>query len=173
MTDQPSPSEFAPLYSRRERWRILLKIALILLPLAAIFFVWVLPWLNTFLLTAHCQNLLGFNGLTFVMTLMLALPPLLLVLFLFVTEGPKSWQVYQLKQTPLPGEKVMNPTRYRYGNRALLRPIGFLMALLLLLLIVIWSVWMVSQFSERIKEKSENCPQMTSLILVNSTFDTV
>lgn len=166
--NQPRP-EFAPLYSRRERWRILLKIALILVPVAVIFFLWFLPWLNTFLLSAHCQTLFGFNALTVTMVLMLALPPLLLALFLGVSEGPKSWQVYQLRQTPLPGEKVMKPTPYRYGTRALLRPIALLVIILLLVFFAVWSLWMVNQFSERISERADNCHQMT-LVSHNQYF---
>ncbi len=98
------------------------------------------------------------------MVLLLALPPLLLAFFLIVTEGPKSWQVYQLRQTPLPGEKVMQPTRYRYGKRALLRPIALLIIILLLVFFAVWSLWMVNQFSERINERAESCHQTTMVL---------
>lgn len=168
-SEQPKNSEFAPMYSRRERWRKIRSIALILIPIAVIFFGWLLPWLNTFLLSAHCQTVLGFNGLTLIMALMLALPPLLLALFLIVTEGPKSWQVYQLRQTPLPGEKVMKPTPYRYRTRALLRPIALLVIILLLVFFAVWSLWMVNQFSERISERADNCHKMT-LVSHNQYF---
>ncbi|MCX7544886.1 hypothetical protein [Marinicella gelatinilytica] len=157
-----SRPEFAPLYSRRERWRILLKALLIVAPLALWAQFWFFPWFNTFIRTAHCRTILNMDGLTATMLLMLVGAPLLLALVLLFTEGRKSWRVYQLKQTPLPDEKVMVPTRYRYGNRALLRPLGLLLSVLILLGLAIWSYFPVNRLMEDLQPKNKNCSEITA-----------
>ncbi len=152
-------SQFAPLYSRRERWRILLWALLITGLLAIVMFLWVLPWLKDFLPTAHCQTILGINGLSAVMILMFVASPLILMIFLLITEGPKSWHVYQLKQSPLPGEKTMKPTRYRYGQSALWRPFGFLLIICGLLALSVWALSLINDFSDSIENKANTCPE--------------
>ncbi|MFV0542326.1 MAG: hypothetical protein ACK5L8_01430 [Marinicella pacifica] len=151
--------QFAPLYSRRERWRLLLWALVVTGLLALLMITRLLPWLNSFLPTAHCQTIFGINGLSAVMLLMFVAAPLLLVIFLLVFERPKSWRVWRLKQTPLPNEKVMKPTRYRYGNRALLRPIGFLIVIIVLLGLTVWAFILVDNISDQITTEMKTCPQ--------------
>ncbi|GAA4813717.1 hypothetical protein GCM10011365_20120 [Marinicella pacifica] len=159
MQDDSVRPQFAPLYSRRERWRLLLWALVVTGLLALLMITRLLPWLNSFLPTAHCQTIFGINGLSAVMLLMFVAAPLLLVIFLLVFEGPKSWRVWRLKQTPLPNEKVMKPTRYRYGNRALLRPIGFLIVIIVLLGLTVWAFILVENISDQITTEMKTCPQ--------------
>ena len=159
MQDDSVRPQFAPLYSRRERWRLLLWALVVTGLLALLMITRLLPWLNSFLPTAHCQTIFGINGLSAVMLLMFVAAPLLLVIFLLVFERPKSWRVWRLKQTPLPNEKVMKPTRYRYGNRALLRPIGFLIVIIVLLGLTVWAFILVDNISDQITTEMKTCPQ--------------
>ena len=159
MPDDSVRPQFAPLYSRRERWRMLLWSLLVTGILALIMITGFLPWLQTFLPDAHCQTIFGINGLTAIMLLMFVAAPLLLVIFLVVFEGPKSWRVWRLKQTPLPDEKVMKPTRYRYGRRALWRPIGFLIVIVALLAMTVWAFFLVENMSDQLSSKMDNCPE--------------
>ncbi|KAA3642122.1 MAG: hypothetical protein DWP95_05560 [Proteobacteria bacterium] len=155
-----SRPQFAPLYSRKERWRIFLWVLMAVGILAVIMFVWVLPWLEQFLPTAHCQTIYGINGLTLVMVIMLVASPVTLALFLIVTEGPKSWWVFRSKQTPLPGEKVMRPTRYRYGTRALWRPFGFLLVVILLLALAVWAYVITMNLTGTNNHPNKSCDNL-------------
>jgi hypothetical protein len=58
--------------------------------------------------------------------------PIMLVLPLVIVEGPRSIKVIRLGQNPLPGEKVLQPTKYTYGTKAKLKPVLFFVVVVFL-----------------------------------------
>ena len=125
------PSGFAPQYTLRERWRMLLLTLLWAVPLLLLTTKIFLPWFDAVVPLAHCHEYLGINGLTLVIYGVLVGLPVSLVVVVLLLEGRRSWRTWRLGQFPLPGEKVLRPTRYVYGRRARLRPALFFMVVLL------------------------------------------
>ena len=71
--------------------------------------------------------------------------PLGLAIILFCLEGFRNLKVLQLNQNPLPNERVWKPTKYSYGLKAKVKPIGFFTLLTLLVLLSILGAYKASQ----------------------------
>ena len=131
-------NDFAPEYSKRERITLILKLlVLCTLPLLVTQF-WLLDWLTAYVKIANCQVYGNFNGMQLLLYGLLVGTPLSLALVLLVLEGPRSLRVLKLGQNPLPGEKVLRRTRYKYGNAARVQPLVLFAIMLLLLGVSIW-----------------------------------
>ncbi len=115
-------SEFAPLYSKKERLVHLLKIASWGVPLVVISNWYLIPNMTRYIQVAHCDQILGFNGLTATFYLLFSIIPALFGMTLLAIEGPRALKVFKVGQSPLPGEKVLRKTRYQYGWKAKVKP---------------------------------------------------
>jgi len=125
-------SEFAPLYSRRERVAILLKILAAAVPVYIAGYYWIFPWLRRYAKTANCDGFGAFNGLELLLYGLFVGMPLLMAALLWLIEGRRGLRVWRLGQSPLPGEKVLRRTRYRFGAAARIRPLAVLAIIALL-----------------------------------------
>lgn len=121
--------QWAPQYSRAERLRLLAFHGAWAVPLFLITQFLFFPWFETFVETAPCRQLGPFSALNVLIHgIFVGLPGSFLLIVLAI-EGRHSLRVWQLAQHPLPGEKVLKPTRYVYGRRARLRPLLFLLVM--------------------------------------------
>lgn len=91
-----------------------------------------LPWLRGYIDTAHCYDYGPVNGLQMVFYGLFVGLPALITLTLYAVEGSRSIKVLRGGQSPLPGEKVFRPTKYRFGIRARIRPALLILTMLLL-----------------------------------------
>lgn len=126
-------ADFAPLYSRRERILIVTKILAVAVPVYLAGYCGLFPWLEQYAQTANCDYIGEFTGMHLLVYGVLCGIPLSMALLIWLIEGSRSMHVWKLGQSPLPGEKVLRKTRYRYGAAARLRPAVVLAMVLLLI----------------------------------------
>lgn len=115
-------NEFAPEYSKKERVILLFKHMAWAVPLFAITKYVFFPWFEAYAENAHCYRYGDITGTQVVFYGLFVGLPLLSAILLFLLEGSNSIKIIRLGQSPLPGEKVFKPTKYRYGFRAKLKP---------------------------------------------------
>lgn len=128
-------SEYAPMLSVKEKLLLIAKHLCWALPLLFVTETWFFPWLTHYAEVAHCHDYGWATGIELLMYGVFIGLPLSAAMILIAIEGRKSIRVYQLAQTPLPGEKVLRPTKYIYGRKARLRPIVFFAVIGLMLLL--------------------------------------
>lgn len=125
-------AEWAPQYSKGERFRLLLFHVAWAAPLFLVTELVYFPWFKGYMETAHCHRYGSINGLELVIYSLFIGLPLGLALLALGMDGRQSFQVLRLGQLPLPGAKVFRPTRYVYGHRARIKPLVFCLLVLFL-----------------------------------------
>lgn len=125
-------AEFAPLYSTRERILIALKVLAVATPVYLAGYYWMFPRLRLYAITANCDRFGAVNGLQLLSYGLFAGVPLAMALLVWLIAGPRSLRVWRLGQNPLPGERVLRRTRYRYGAAARVWPLAVLAIIALL-----------------------------------------
>ncbi len=131
-------SHYAPLYTTRERIIILVKVVAFFGPLFLFSKYWFLPRLGEYAQRAHCHFYGELTGVHLLMYGVFVGGPLSLALLVLLFEGPRSLRVLRLGQNPLPGEKVLHRTRYRYGWSERVKPLLLLGCVLFSLGIAVW-----------------------------------
>lgn len=131
-------TDFAPLYSIRERISIAFKLLAVAAPVYLAGFYWLFPWLENYAQSANCDYLGGISGLQLLVYGIFVGIPLSMALLVWLIDGSRSIRVWRLGQTPLPGEKVLRKTRYRYGAAARLRPVAVFAVILSLIGAAVW-----------------------------------
>lgn len=115
--------EYAPLYSRKERIRIAVMLMLIVVPLLLVSQFWLIPGISDFTAVANCVFVGGVNGVQLLLYGVFVWMPLSFATLLLLLLGRRCIRIIRAGQDPLPGEKVLRPTKYRYGRAALLMPV--------------------------------------------------
>ena len=138
-------NNYAPLYSKRERIRLVLKLALVFVPLFLLSHYWFVPAVGEYATYANCYQYGEMNGVEVLMYGVLVGIPLSTALLYALLFGPRSLRIIRAGQDPLPGEKVLRKTRYRYGKMAWLTPI---FTVLLVLVFIGFAVWAAPQAGE-------------------------
>lgn len=113
--------DYAPEYTTKERINIFLTVLAWGGPLVAALQFWFFPWLKQYSANAHCYQYGSFTGLHIIFYGLFIGLPLLMTCLLLILEGKRSINIIKLGQTPLPGEKVLAPTKYIYGTQAKLK----------------------------------------------------
>ena len=126
-------SEYAPEYTKKERLLIIAKLSSWGLPLVLATQFWFLPWFEEYAKISHCLDYGYFTGTHVVFYFTFVAIPIAAALTLFAIEGPRSFKVIRLGQNPLPKEKVLKKTKYKYGRSAKFKPYAFLLLLLFMI----------------------------------------
>jgi hypothetical protein len=121
------------LYSTRERLLFAVKLLAVAAPVYLAGFYWLFPWLRRYMQTANCEYFVGISALQLLIYGVFVGIPLSMALLVWLIDGARSLRVWRLGQHPLPGEKVLRKTRYRYGAAARLRPLAVFAILILLI----------------------------------------
>jgi len=149
-------NDFAPEYSKRERVTLILKLLVLCILLLLVTQFWLIDWLTAYVITANCQVYGNFNGMQLLLYGLFVGTPLSLALVLLLLEGRHSLRILKLGQNPLPGEKVLRRTRYKYGNAARVQPLVLFAIMLLLLGISIWGSSQAEKMSRFIPPCSDS-----------------
>lgn len=118
------PPEFAELYTTTDRIKFFVMYIVIggaLITLSKLFFF---PWLKQFSSTAHCQTIVGMNGLVLLWYGIFIGIPLLAGILVASFMGYRGYKVLRDGQAPPIGEKVFKATRIVRGTKA--KIIGYL-----------------------------------------------
>lgn len=143
-------NEFAPEYSKRERIAFAIKYLTLGVIVVGLVQYQFLPWLQRYIPTAHCYKYGEITGTEVVFYGLFVGLPLFGAIIMLLLEGPNCIKIIRLGQSPLPGQKVLKPTRYIYGQRAKLKSYFFLLAVLLLLGLAGKGVFWASDTASRI-----------------------
>jgi len=117
-TTTENDPNYAPEHTKQERIKLVIKSASWALPLYICLRYWFFPWLEKYASNARCYDYGTFTGLHVLYYGIFIGMPLSFAVILFAIEGPKNIQIIRLGQYPMPGEKVLSPTKYVYGLRA-------------------------------------------------------
>lgn len=148
-------ANYAPQYGKKERIRLALMLAAIILPLLGLTHFWIIPWISEYVPYANCYQYGGYNGVELLLYAAFVAFPLAFALLLALLLGPRSLRILRAGQDPLPGEKVLRRTGYRYGLKALLLPVTLLVLLLALLGMSLWGSFQVDKLARHVVPCSE------------------
>jgi len=126
-------SDYAPEYTKQERIKLALKIAAWAIPIVVILKYWLFPLLEDYADLAHCCDYGFVTGTQALFYGLFIGMPLSFAVVLFAIEGTKNIKIFRLEQFPLPGEKVLSPTKYVYGVKAKVRSVLFFGVLIFLI----------------------------------------
>jgi hypothetical protein len=141
---------YAPEYTKRERIIYGLKLLAWMIPIALFLKLWFFGWLSEFSRNANCYNYGSINGVHLVLYGLFVFMPLSFALVMFLIEGRRSIKIIKLRQNPLPNEKVLKPTRYKYGFTAKIQPFIMLLLVLCLVGISVWGSFQAYEISKNI-----------------------
>ncbi|HKJ51894.1 MAG TPA: hypothetical protein VKB27_10320 [Gammaproteobacteria bacterium] len=114
------------------------KLLAVAVPVYLAGYYWLFPWLRRYARTANCIYFGEISALQLLAYGVFVGIPLSMALLVWLIEGARSVRVWKLGQHPLPGEKVLRKTRYRYGAAARLRPLAVFAILIILAGAAIW-----------------------------------
>lgn len=131
--------EYAPMYSKSERKIILIKGFSFLVPAYVFMEYWFFPKMTEYASEANCHIYGAFTGVHVVFYgTFVGIP--LLSFFMLSPLLINTIKVLKVGQYPLPGEKVMQLTKYRYGILARLQASLGAILVCSFLVIAIWGV---------------------------------
>ncbi len=142
--------EFAPLYSTRERIRMVLKMLAVAAPVYLLAQFWFFPWLQNYANFANCYHYGDITGTHLLMYGIFVFIPLSLALLIWLFEGRRCLRVIRAGQNPLPGEKVFRKTRVKYGRAAMTQPIMLLLMIAMIIGISIWGGFQAEKITRSI-----------------------
>lgn len=143
-------SEFAPEYSKKERFVIIIKHLIWVVPLMLATQYLFFPWFERFVPNSHCYKYGWVTGTDIVFYGLFVGLPLLFALLLLLMEGSRVVKIIQLGQSPLPGEKVFKATKYTYGYRAKIKPFILFLVVMFFLGLSIKGVFSAKQVTNNI-----------------------
>ena len=146
-------NEFAPEYTKKEKIVLMLKHAAWAIPLFAttkyIFF----PWFEVYSENAHCYIYGNITGIEVVLYGLFVGLPALSAALLFLLEGRNCINILRCGQSPLPGKKVFNPTKYVYGFRAKLKPLFLFIVMAFFIGLSVKGVYSANQIIIKVNPK--------------------
>ena len=143
--EQSSMNGYAPEYTKKEKIVLLAKYLTIAAGSIALIEWYLLPKFSLYIDNISCYDYKWFTGFEIMFYGLFVGFPLGLAIILFCLEGFRNLKVLQLNQNPLPNERVWKPTKYSYGLKAKVKPIGFFTLLTLLVLLSILGAYKASQ----------------------------
>lgn len=143
--------EFAPVYTKRERIRLLVIHTTIGLSLVAVAELVFFPWLGEFTKTANCQSYLGINGGLLLVYGAFVGIPLLFAMTMAAIFGTRGIKILRQGQTPPRGEKVFCPTPIQKAAKARASGVIQLVIVALSFVVVIYSAYQALAFTSDVR----------------------
>ena len=144
-------NEYAPEYSKKERIILVLKLLAWAVPVYLVAQFWFFDWLSEYARHANCYQYGNINGVHLVFYGVFVFIPLSVAFLLVLFEGRRSIKIFKLAQNPLPNEKVLRRTRYRYGWTAKVQPLVILTMILFLIGLSLWGGYQAHDITSSIK----------------------
>ena len=126
--------------------RFVLRAVAVVIPLYLLAQFWFVPWLEAYAPRANCDFFGELSGVHLLFYGAFVALPASLALLVLAFEGPRSLRVLRTGQDPLPGEKVLRKTPYRYGWRARVRPLLLLACVGFILSASAWGYFQARAF---------------------------
>jgi len=146
--------KYAPEYSKRERVVIVVKHILWFAPLYFVTQYYFFPWLNKFAEKAHCYKYGSITGVHILLYGLFVGMPLFFALVLLAIEGARNLRIISVGQNPLPHEKVLKKTKYKYGVKAKIGPYLFFFLCAVFMAFSIQGISWANELIESIQQKS-------------------
>jgi hypothetical protein len=143
--------EFAPEYTKKERIWLIVKNLIWFTPILVFCELWFFDWLGEYAKVAHCYEYGPIKGTHLIMYGLFVGLPFTLATLLFVLEGVKAIKVIKVGQFPLPGQKVVKPTKYKYGNAARISGALLIAAVMFLFGLAAWGFVQAKEITRDIK----------------------
>lgn len=150
-------TEYAPEYTKRERFVIVAKIVALAVPIFAFLKFSFFPWFRIYSDNAHCYDYGYFTGTHVVFYFVFVLIPIGSALIAFAVSGRGLVAVIRLGQYPLPGEKVFRPTKYKYGFKARIQPFLASMMLVFMVALGVRGIFWANEIIDKVHDKSIVC----------------
>lgn len=147
---------YAPMFSKDERIRIVLKNALWLAPLFLALKFWFFPYLAEYSKNANCYNYGPINGSHLIFYGIFVGMPLGFALMFYLLEGVKAIAAYKASQYPPPNQKVFAVTEYKYGNAAKRKSILSFAFIMFFVGLAIWGGTQAHELTKIIKPCAAN-----------------
>ena len=144
-------SEYAPQYTKKERFVLLLKMLAWVIPVYIAMKFWFFDWLAEYAANANCHKYGTITGVHLIFYGIFVFVPLSFALAIFLVEGKRCLKIIKLGQNPLPNEKVFRPTKYKYGAAAKAQPIVIMASIIALLGLSIWGGFQAHKWTRHIK----------------------
>ncbi|MBU1235421.1 MAG: hypothetical protein KJ634_00040 [Gammaproteobacteria bacterium] len=150
-------SEFAPLYSKAERIRLVLIWGAIWLLAVAFLKLWFFPAFKQYVEVAPCTTVFGFDGVAVLFFGVFVGIPVISAMLVGGIFGVTGYKVLRDGQFPPIGEKVLRPTRIRKGWQS--RLLGYLhfLPVVLFLTLAVWGGFQAEHFSN-LPRTAQSCP---------------
>lgn len=155
-------AEFAELYTRAERVRLLIAGVVAGVAVVAIGRLWFFPWLTSFAASAPCRMVSGVNGATLLWWGLFVGIPLMAAGLVAATISRRGARILREGQVPPRHDKVMRPTRIQRGGGA--RAIGYLhvLAWTPLLALAVWGGFQAAALQRQEPRGAASCPSETA-----------
>lgn len=142
---------YAPEFTKKERFSLIIKELVWALPLYLVCQFWFFDWLSDYSENAHCYFYGPITGVHLVMYGIFFLMPFTFGVILFRMLGMDAIQTINLGQHPLPGKKVFTKTKYIYGIKAKLRGYIVLICISLFFIMSLWGITTANKLTSEIK----------------------
>jgi hypothetical protein len=149
-------NEYAPEYTKKERIILVAKILIWVIPLYLFAEFWLFDRLAEYAANANCQQYGNVNGAHLMIYGTFVLIPLSFAGVLFLIEGRRSIKIIKLGQNPLPDEKVLRQTKYKYDAAARIQPIAIFSMIVFLIGVSVWGGFQAHKLTQSIKPCASN-----------------
>lgn len=163
MRQTHSEPEFAEEYSRAERVRLAVILALIGAAAVLSANAWLFPWIRELAASAPCRTVFGLDGLTFLSYFVFVGVPLHAAALVGAIFGWRGYKTLRDGQFPPAKEKVLRPTRIRRGDAA--RRIGYLhlFAFVPFIALATWGNFQAREIAGAARANTYVCAEETSV----------
>lgn len=155
--------EYAPMYSKSERLRLVTFHFCWLIPAFIIYQYYFLPKFREFMAHAECIEIASTKGMEIIFFGLFVGFPLLTAVIIFIVQGLRAIRAFKAGQYPPPNEKVFQQTAYKYGVKAKLFAAA---PFVLIFFLVGFSIWGGYQANILVKQ-TKTCQSQTHSMGLN------
>ena len=141
----------APEYSKKERIILVAKMFAWVVPAVLFLELWFRDWLSEYTEVADCYFYGSITGMHLIFYGVFVGLPIMSAIIVFLLEGRRGIKIIKLRQNPLPGEKVLRPTEYKYGNTALIQPTVIFAVIFFMLGMSVWGSFQAEKIVAKVK----------------------
>lgn len=158
-TEKEPGVEYAPIYTRREKIRLVVIRFLWAVPFVLFLNFLFFPLLREYSENANCYNYGSINGVHIVFYGVFVGIPLCIALMIYLFEGKSAISAFRAAQFPAPNQKVFDLTPYKYGSSAKRRAILPFVAIAGFVGVSIWGGFQALTLTDKIQPCNASSPR--------------